>query len=228
VLHVGDEIDVYVLGINAQEKKIALSIKRTQPEPWSRVATIYEVGQLVRGTVTQLANFGAFARIEDGIEGLIHVSELSEQRIGHPRQVVSERQDLILRIIRIDPARRRMGLSLRRALEASDEEVATALGEDAVELKHELLAREIEPDENEQPEDEPETGGAEQTDVAAAMAVATEEAPKVESDEEPAADAEATQEASADDGADTATEPIQAESEESPQADDNGEEPASE
>ncbi len=228
VLHVGDEIDVYVLGINAQEKKIALSIKRTQPEPWSRVATIYEVGQLVRGTVTQLANFGAFARIEDGIEGLIHVSELSEQRIGHPRQVVSEGQDLILRIIRIDPARRRMGLSLRRALEASDEEVATALGEDAVELKHELLAREIEPDENEQPEDEPETGGDEQTDVAAAMAVATEEAPKVESDEEPAAEAEATQEASADDGADTATEPIQAESEESPQADDNGEEPASE
>jgi small subunit ribosomal protein S1 len=227
VLHVGDEIDVYVLGINAQEKKIALSIKRTQPEPWSRVATIYEVGQLVRGTVTQLANFGAFARIEDGIEGLIHVSELSEQRIGHPRQVVSEGQDLILRIIRIDPARRRMGLSLRRALEASDEEVATALGEDAVELKHELLAREIEPDENEQPEDEPETGGDEQTDVAAAMAVATEEAPKVESDEEPVAEAEATQEASADDGADTATEPIQAESEESPQADDNGEEPAS-
>jgi small subunit ribosomal protein S1 len=228
VLHVGDEIDVYVLGINAQEKKIALSIKRTQPEPWSRVATIYEVGQLVRGTVTQLANFGAFARIEDGIEGLIHVSELSEQRIGHPRQVVSEGQDLILRIIRIDPARRRMGLSLRRALEASDEEVATALGEDAVELKHELLAREIEPDENEQPEDEPETGGDEQTDVAAAMAVATEEAPKVESDEEPAAEAEATQEASDEDGADTATEPIQAESEESPQADDNGEEPASE
>jgi hypothetical protein len=95
-------------------------------------------------------------------------------------------------------------------------------------LKHELLAREIEPDENEQPEDEPETGGDEQTDVAAAMAVATEEAPKVESDEEPAAEAETTQEASADDGADTATEPIQAESEESPQADDNGEEPASE
>ncbi|HVB65375.1 MAG TPA: 30S ribosomal protein S1, partial [Nitrolancea sp.] len=141
VLRVGDEIDVYVLGINSQEKKIALSIKRTQPEPWSRVAAIYEVGQLVRGTVTQLANFGAFARIEDGIEGLIHVSELSEQRIGHPRQVVSEGQDLILRIIRIDPARRRMGLSLRRALEASDEEVAAALGEDAVELKHELLAR---------------------------------------------------------------------------------------
>lgn len=147
VLKVGQEVDVFVLGINAEEKKIALSIKRTQPEPWSRVAMKYEVGQLVYGTVTQLANFGAFARIEDGIEGLIHVSELSEQRIGHPRQVVSEGQDLILRIIRIDPSRRRMGLSLRRALEASDEEVAMALGDEAVALKHELLAREIEAEE---------------------------------------------------------------------------------
>jgi small subunit ribosomal protein S1 len=152
VLSVGEEVDVYVLGINAEEKKIALSIKRTQPEPWSQVAMKYEVGQLVRSTVTQLANFGAFARIEDGIEGLIHVSELSEQRIGHPRQVVSEGQDMILRIIRIDPARRRMGLSLRRALEATDEEVAAALGEDAVALKHELLAQEIEPDESEEAE----------------------------------------------------------------------------
>jgi small subunit ribosomal protein S1 len=150
VLSVGEEVDVYVLGINADEKKIALSIKRTQPEPWSQVAMKYEVGKLVRSTVTQLANFGAFARIEDGIEGLIHVSELSEQRIGHPRQVVAEGQDLILRIIRIDPARRRMGLSLRRALEATDEEVAAALGEDAVALKQELMALEIEPDESDE------------------------------------------------------------------------------
>ena len=92
VLRVGQEVDVYVLGINAQEKKIALSIKRTQAEPWSRVAAAYEVGQLVRGTVTQLANFGAFARIEDGIEGLIHVSELADDRVTHPKQVVSRRR----------------------------------------------------------------------------------------------------------------------------------------
>lgn len=132
VLKVGQEVDVYVLGINPQEKKIALSIKRTQPEPWSRVANNYEVGQLVRGTVTQLANFGAFARIEDGIEGLIHVSELTDERITHPKQVVREGQDLILRIIRIDPERRRMGLSLRRALDTADEELLAALGEEAL------------------------------------------------------------------------------------------------
>lgn len=142
VLKVGDEVQVYVLGINAEEKKIALSIKRTQPEPWSRVATSYEVGQLVKGTVTQLANFGAFARIEDGIEGLIHVSELAEERIQHPKQVVEEGEELILRIIRIDPQRRRMGLSLRRALETPDSELTTIFGDEVLE-ERDALARKI-------------------------------------------------------------------------------------
>ncbi len=139
VLKVGQEVDVHVLGINAQEKKIALSIKRTQAEPWSRVAAKYEVGQLVRGTVTQLANFGAFARIEDGIEGLIHVSELVDERVTHPKQVVTESQDLLLRIIRIDPQRRRMGLSLRRALDTPEPELLEAFGENAVEERDGLI-----------------------------------------------------------------------------------------
>ncbi|CAN5784297.1 hypothetical protein BH23CHL5_BH23CHL5_16910 [soil metagenome] len=142
ILKIGEEADVYVLGINPQEKKIALSIKRTQAEPWSRVANAYDVGQLVRGTVTQLANFGAFARIEDGIEGLIHVSELTDERIAHPKQVVDEGQDLILRIIRIDPERRRMGLSLRRALDTPDEELVAALGEDVL-VERDRIAAEI-------------------------------------------------------------------------------------
>lgn len=142
VLKVGDEVDVYVLGINAEEKKIALSIKRTQPEPWSRVASSYEVGQLVKGTVTQLANFGAFARIEDGIEGLIHVSELAEERIQHPRQVVEEGEELILRIIRIDPQRRRMGLSLRRALDTPDSELTEMFGDDVL-AERDALAQKI-------------------------------------------------------------------------------------
>jgi small subunit ribosomal protein S1 len=141
VLRVGQEVDVYVLGINAQEKKIALSIKRTQAEPWSRVAAAYEVGQLVRGTVTQLANFGAFARIEDGIEGLIHVSELVDDRVSHPKQVVSEGDDLLLRIIRIDPQRRRMGLSLRRALDTPDPDLEGVFGPDALRERDELIER---------------------------------------------------------------------------------------
>jgi small subunit ribosomal protein S1 len=139
VLKIGQEVDVYVLGINAQEKKIALSIKRTQAEPWSQVASDYEVGQLVRGTVTQLANFGAFARIVDGIEGLIHVSDLTDARITHPKQVVHEGEELLLRIIRIDPERRRMGLSLRRALDTPDEELAAALGEEALAERDQIV-----------------------------------------------------------------------------------------
>jgi len=124
VLRVGQEVEVYVLGINEDERKIALSLKRTQAEPWTRVAAQYEVGQLVDGTITQLANFGAFARIQDGIEGLIHVSELSDDRVAHPRNVVKEGDDLLVRIIRIDPQRRRMGLSLRRALEYTEQDAA--------------------------------------------------------------------------------------------------------
>jgi small subunit ribosomal protein S1 len=122
VLRVNEEVEVYVLGINEDERKIALSLKRTQAEPWTRVAARYEVGQLVKGTITQLANFGAFARIEDGIEGLIHVSELSDDRVAHPRNIVKEGDELMLRIIRIDPQRRRMGLSLRRALEFTEQD----------------------------------------------------------------------------------------------------------
>ena len=141
VLKVGQEVDVHVLGINAQEKKIALSIKRTQAEPWSRVAAKYEVGQLVRGTVTQLANFGAFARIEDGIEGLIHVSELVDDRVTHPKQVVGEGQDLLLRIIRIDPQRRRMGLSLRRALDTPDADLIAVFGEEILTERDALAHR---------------------------------------------------------------------------------------
>ncbi len=119
ILKVGDEVNVYVLSVNPTEKKIALSIKRTQAEPWSRVASKYEIGQVVPATITQLANFGAFARIEDGIEGLVHVSELSDERVNHPREVVQEGQEVTVRIIRIDAQRRRMGLSLRRVNETS-------------------------------------------------------------------------------------------------------------
>lgn len=141
LLKVGDEVDVYILGVYPDTKKIALSIKRTQAEPWSRVATSYEVGQLVKGTVTQLANFGAFARIEDGIEGLIHVSELADERIQHPKQVVGEGQDLILRIIRIDPQRRRMGLSLRRALDTPDAELEAVFGDGILEERDALVTK---------------------------------------------------------------------------------------
>ncbi|MBO9306541.1 30S ribosomal protein S1 [Thermomicrobium sp.] len=145
VLRVGDEVDVMVLSVNPEQRKIALSIRRTQPEPWMQVASQFQVGQVVRGTITQLASFGAFARLQEGVEGLIHVSELAGWRVEHPNEVLQEGDDVIVRVIRIDPARRRIGLSLRRALEISDEELEATLGPEAVLIKQELIARGITP-----------------------------------------------------------------------------------
>ena len=117
VVRVGQEVDVYVLGVDRERKRIALSLRRAQPTPWSTVVERYQLGQLVRGKVTKLASFGAFVSIEDGIEGLIHLSELSDTPIAHPQEVVHEGDELLLRIIRIDPTNHRIGLSLRRAQE---------------------------------------------------------------------------------------------------------------
>ena len=115
VVHVGQELDVFVLKVDRESLKIALSLRRLQPEPWDEVGSKFHVGQVVKGKVTKLANFGAFARIDGGIEGLIHISELSHQVIKHPRDVVSEGDEFDLRIIRIEPERRRLGLSLKQA-----------------------------------------------------------------------------------------------------------------
>jgi small subunit ribosomal protein S1 len=117
VLKPGDPVQVYILSVDNERKRIALSIKRTQNEPWTTVSERYHLGQTVEGTITQLASFGAFARIEDGVEGLIHVSEMGDGRAQHPREVVQEGQQIQARIIRIDPQRKRMGLSMRQATE---------------------------------------------------------------------------------------------------------------
>jgi small subunit ribosomal protein S1 len=114
VLTVGQEVDVYVLSVDRESRRIALSIKRLQKEPWSTVEERYQIGQLVTGKITKLTDFGAFARLDEDIEGLIHISELAENRISHPKEVVQEGQELTLRVIRIDASKQRLGLSLRR------------------------------------------------------------------------------------------------------------------
>jgi small subunit ribosomal protein S1 len=114
VVQVGQEVEVYVLNVDQERKRIALSLKRLEPEPWATVESRYYVGQLTEGTITRLTNFGAFALINDEIEGLIHISELSSGRINHPQDVVREGEKHVMRIIRIDAKRRRMGLSLKR------------------------------------------------------------------------------------------------------------------
>ena len=123
VVKIGDSLEVYVLKVDQHARKIALSLRRLRPEPWQTVADRYEVGQLVEGTVTKLTSFGAFARIEGSVEGLIHISELTDRIVQHPKEVVREGDVLTLKIIRIEPERRRLGLSLKQAEEPWDEEI---------------------------------------------------------------------------------------------------------
>lgn len=114
VVRSGDEIEVYVINVNREEKKIGLSLKRLQPDPWTTVEERYQVGQLVEGVITNVVSFGAFARIEEGLEGLIHISELAEGTFLHPRNVVKEGDVVTARILNIDSANHRLGLSLRQ------------------------------------------------------------------------------------------------------------------
>jgi small subunit ribosomal protein S1 len=112
---IGDEVDVFVMKVDPDTKKIALSLRRAQPEAWDEIVDKYQVGRVVPGMVTKLVTFGAFARIEGPVEGLIHVSELVDRRIAHPKEVVREGDLLPLKIVRIERDRHRLGLSLRDA-----------------------------------------------------------------------------------------------------------------
>jgi small subunit ribosomal protein S1 len=118
VLKIGQKVQVKVLGVDAERKRISLSLRALEPDPWESIVERYNEGQLVEGTITKLTKFGAFASLvgteEYDIEGLIHVSELSDRRIEHPREVIEEGQTLALRIIKIDLKQRRIGLSLKR------------------------------------------------------------------------------------------------------------------
>lgn len=120
VLHVGQDVDVYVLSVDHDTKKIALSLKRALPDPWTTVDERYRVGQVVPATITKLAKFGAFAKVEEGLEGLIHLSELTDQPVQDAAQVVQEGQPVNVKIIHINSQRRRLGLSVRQAQEPMD------------------------------------------------------------------------------------------------------------
>jgi small subunit ribosomal protein S1 len=114
VLEVGQEIQVKVINVDKDKKRIGLSVRALQADPWRSRVEKYSVGQLVEGIITRLTKFGAFARLEGDIEGLIHISEIAEHRIEHPKEVLKEGDVKSLRVIRIDPDQHRIGLSLRK------------------------------------------------------------------------------------------------------------------
>ena len=152
MLKVGDEVDVKVISIDQERRRIGLSLRQLQKDPWEDHVSLYKVGQLVEGTITRLVKFGAFARIDDYVEGLIHISELSEDRIEHPKEIVNEGDKVALRIIRIEPDKRRIGLSLRKVDSAqySEQDLDAALAEASLDDESEAS----QPDELSQPKAE--------------------------------------------------------------------------
>lgn len=115
LVKVGQELEVEVISIDEEKRRIGLSMRRLQDNPWIEKAEIIKEGQLIQGTITNLTDFGAFARIENtDLEGLIHISELSMDRVGHPSEVVSVGETLALRVISLDMERHRIGLSLEK------------------------------------------------------------------------------------------------------------------
>ena len=122
VVAVGDEVTVEVLDVDLDRERVSLSLKATQEDPWRVFARTHAIGQIVPGKVTKLVPFGAFVRVEEGIEGLVHISELAERHIDVPDQIVTVGQDLMVKVIDIDLERRRISLSLKQADEDFTEE----------------------------------------------------------------------------------------------------------
>ena len=129
VIKPGQRIDVKVLRIDKGRERIGLSYKRTQPDPWSRVQEDYIVGELVESVVTRVNDFGAFVRLRTGVEGLLHVSEMADIRPDHPQSLVGPGDLLLLRVLRVEPERRRIGLSLRQVSETEWAEWAASYRE---------------------------------------------------------------------------------------------------
>ncbi|HEX6387617.1 MAG TPA: S1 RNA-binding domain-containing protein [Anaerolineae bacterium] len=158
VVKAGDEIEVYVLKVDKAEQRISLSRKRLLPNPWSTVEERYSVNQLVEGKITRIVEYGAFAELEPGIEGLLHVSQLSRGSVENVRDVVKEGETHLLRIVSIDPERQRIGLSLKAV---TAQEQIEWMAERELAVQEEAAAAE-------------EASAAEETDAQAEQAAATE------------------------------------------------------
>ncbi len=121
VLKKGDEVEAVVLEVDASNQRISLGLKQAQNDPWSSISSRFKVGQIVKGKISKLASFGAFVEIEEGIDGLVHISQISEERVQKVRDALTPGQEVEARVIKIDAVERRIGLSIKAA-KLSDEE----------------------------------------------------------------------------------------------------------
>jgi small subunit ribosomal protein S1 len=123
VVEVGQEVTVEVLDVDMDRERVSLSLKATQEDPWQQFARTHQIGQVVPGKVTKLVPFGSFVRVDEGIEGLVHISELAERHVEIPEQVVQVGDEILVKVIDIDLERRRISLSLKQANEGTTAEV---------------------------------------------------------------------------------------------------------
>jgi len=143
VLKKGDEVEAVVLEVDRPNQRIALGIKQLSQDPWANIDQLYKVGDVVTGKVTKLASFGAFVGLQHDIDGLVHISQVSEERVDKIKNVLKAGQDVTARVIKIDKGERRIGLSIKAA-SYTDEQLkeeqkifdALKPGEDLVALQH--------------------------------------------------------------------------------------------
>lgn len=164
VLEVGQEVKVKVISVDKDRKRIGLSLRQMQHDPWEDMVAEFQVGQLVQGEITRLTKFGAFAKLNENLEGLIHISEISEKRIEHPKEMLQVGDMVTLRVIKVDTARRRIGLSMRKveSMKYSDMDWELVLSEiEENDEQEEQPAEMVEPEET-QPEVEEEAEAPEE------------------------------------------------------------------
>jgi small subunit ribosomal protein S1 len=192
VLRIGQEIEVFVLDLDKGEQRIALSRKRLLPSPWSLAGEKYTINQLVEGKISRIVDYGAFVEVEPGIEGLLHVSQLSRETVQDPRQILQEGETHLLRVISLDTEKQRIGLSLK-SVSANEQIQWMAMREAEAEVERaeaEAAAAASEAESRAMVADQPE-------------AVAVTEEPEPESEVEPAAVASTEVESAAAEGAET-------------------------
>jgi small subunit ribosomal protein S1 len=199
ILNIGDTVSVKVLDIDRNRQRISLGLKQTQEDPWQRVVDTYNIGDELEGTVTKVVTFGAFVEILDGVEGLVHISELAQHHVENPREIIQPGDPVRVKILEIDSERRRLSLSIKRVEgQVLPVRPIVAPTETEIEDVPELgLSEEIFADEPAAPaeaeaDDAPVAAEVETAEVEADEPAAEVETAEVEADE-PAAEVEAAE-----------------------------------
>ncbi len=212
VVHVGQEVEVEVLDVDLERERVSLSLKATQEDPWKEFERKYKVGEIIDGQVTKLVPFGAFVRVAAGIEGLVHISELSDQHVDTPESVLSVGDEVRVKVIEIDVARRRISLSMRQVGGAMPAVAEAEIQADEVEVQPAGTPSAAE--EAPVAAEEVPAGAEQEAEVAAAVPVETPEATPELEEAEAEAEAEAKGEAEAEPAAPAEETPAEAKEEE--------------